>query len=144
MQSFLLKLYSAFADFISISNIKKILLKLKVYWQSADVPGKMLIVVFFTPSLFVLLWLLFEIAYFVVFTLPGIVIKLIAQILLFGVFWTAAVYFYEKLRGVMSEKTVKAEKADGTQNMGNNDPDGEKNSNDTERRKDSLRRTIRN
>ena len=125
MRSFLYKLYIAFADFISVSNIKKILLKLKGYWQSADTSGKMLIMVFFTPSLFVLFWLLFEIAYFVVFTLPGIVIKFLALILLFGVFWSAAVYFYEKLRGVMSEKNVGAEESGGTKRMGNNETDGE-------------------
>ena len=113
MRLFLSKLYLAFADFISVSNIKKILLKLKDYWQSADIRGKMLIMVFFTPSLFVLFWLLFEVAYFVVFTLPGIVIKLMALILLFGIFWSAAVYFYEKLHGMMSEKTVDAEKTGG-------------------------------
>ena len=125
MQSFLFKLYSIFADFISISNIKKILMKLKGYWQGADVPGKMLIMVFFAPSLFVLLWLLAEIAYVIVFTLPGIVIKIIALILLFCVFWSAAVYFYEKLHGVMSEKTINAEQTDKTQNMGNNETEKE-------------------
>jgi len=116
MQSFLYKLYSVFRDFLSVSNIKKILMKLKSYWQSADIPGKLLIMVFFTPSLFVLFWLLFEIAYFVVFTLPGIVIRVIALVFLFGIFWSAAVYFYEKFHGVMSQNTIDAEKTDSTQN----------------------------
>ena len=116
MQSFLSKLYLIFKDFISVSHIKKILLKLKSYWMVADVPGKMLIMVFFAPSLFVLFWLLIEIAYFVVFTLPGIVIKIVMLILLFCVFWGGAVYLYEKLYSAMSKETVDAEKTGGPQN----------------------------
>jgi predicted membrane protein len=101
---------------MSISNIRRILFKLKGYWHSADIHGKMLIVVFFTPSLCVLLWLLAEIVYLVVFTLPLIIIKIIAKIFLFCIFWYAAVYFYEKLYGIMSSKTIDAEKTDETQN----------------------------
>jgi membrane protein implicated in regulation of membrane protease activity len=104
-------------DFISVTNIKRILLKLKGYWDRADVPGKMLILVFFTPSILVLLWLLFEIAYFIVFELPLLIIKIFAKIVLFCVFWYAAVYFYEKLNRVMSEKTVDVEHEDSTENM---------------------------
>jgi UPF0716 family protein affecting phage T7 exclusion len=119
MQPFLSKLYSIFKDFISVSHIKKILLKLKSYWMVADVPGKLFIMVFFAPSLFVLFWLLIEIAYFVVFTLPGIVIKIVALILLFCVFWSGAIYLYEKLRNVMSKETIDAEHTGGTQNTEN-------------------------
>jgi len=129
MQSFLSKLYSAFKSFISISQLKRILLKLKGYWLTADVPGKMLIMVFFAPSLLVLFWLLAEIAYVIVFTLPGIVIKIIALTLLFCVFWSAAVYFYEKLHGMMSEKTVDAENtysAQDAENAENKEPEGDK------------------
>lgn len=121
MQSFFSKLYTVVTNFLTISNIKKILLKLKWYWQSADVPGKMLIILFFTPSLAVLLWLLFEIAYFVVFELPLLVIKIIAKIFLFCIFWSAAVFFYEKLHGVMTEKTVNAEQTEETQNTENSE-----------------------
>ena len=121
MQSFLHKLYLIFMDFISINHIKKILLKLKGYWQSADVSGKLLITAFFAPSMFVLLWLLAEVAYVIVFTLPGIIIKFVALILLFCIFWSAATYFYEKLHNVMT--TVEAEQTGGAQNMemGNNE-----------------------
>jgi glucan phosphoethanolaminetransferase (alkaline phosphatase superfamily) len=111
----------ALMGFISISNIKKILIKLKGYWQSADVPGKMLIIVFFAPSLIVLFWLLTEIALFVVFTLPGIIIKIIALVILFCIFWSAAVYFYEKIYGMMSEKVIDAEKVTETQNAENDE-----------------------
>ena len=121
MRSFLSKLYTLITNFLTISNIKKILLKLKRYWENADVPGKMLIILFFTPSLAVLLWLLAEIAYLVVFELPLIVIKIIAKIFLFCLFWSAAVFFYEKLHGVMSEKTVDAEKAEETQSTENSE-----------------------
>ena len=125
MQSFLSKLYSIFTDFISVSHIKKILLKLKGYWLVADVPGKLLIMVFFAPSLFVLFWLLIEIAYFVVFTLPGIVIKIAALIFLFCVFWGGAVYLYEKLYSAMSKETVDAGSAGGTQSVKNDEPEKE-------------------
>jgi hypothetical protein len=81
----------------------------------------MLIILFFTPSLAVLLWLLFEIAYFVVFELPLLVIKIIAKIFLFCIFWSAAVFFYEKLHGVMTEKTVNAEQTEETQNTENSE-----------------------
>jgi hypothetical protein len=117
MQLFLSKIYSFFIDFISISRIKKILLKLKGYWQSADTTGKMLIIVFFTPSLLVLLWLLAEIAYIIVFELPYIIIRILAKILLFCIFWCAAAYFYEKLHCVLTDKTVDSEKTNETQNM---------------------------
>ena len=118
MQSFISKLYLIFKDFISVSHIKKILMKLKSYWAAADVPGKMLIMVFFAPSLFVLFWLLIEIAYFVVFTLPGIVIKIAALIFLFCVFWGGAVYLYEKLYSAMSKETVDAENTGGAEKGG--------------------------
>jgi len=126
MQSFLLKLYAALAGFISITNIKKILLKLKGYWQNADVPGRMLIILFFTPSLLVLFWLLFEIAYLVVFTLPLIIIKIIALLFLFCIFWFAAVFFYEKIYGIMTEKVIDAEKVTETQNTENFETEKEK------------------
>jgi hypothetical protein len=103
-----------------MSNIKRILLKLKEYWRNADLPGKMIILVFFAPSMCVLLWLLSEITYLVVFELPLLVIKIAAKILLFCIFWSAAVYFYEKLYCMMSERTVDAEETDETvktQNM---------------------------
>ena len=127
MQSFLFKIFSIFVDFISVRNIKKILLKLKGYWQNTDAPGRMLIMIFFAPSLFVLLWLLFEIAYVIVFTLPGIVIRIISLIFLFCIFWGAAVFFYERLHRMMSEKnvdkeqTIDSEQTGGTQNMENNE-----------------------
>jgi len=126
MQSFFSKLYAFFWGILSISNIKRILIKLKGYWLNADVPGKMLIMVFFAPSLFVLFWLLGEIAYLIVFTLPGIIIKIIALIILFCIFWSAAVYFYEKIYGMMSEKVVDAEKVAETQNTESGETEKEK------------------
>ena len=125
MQHFLFKLYSIFVDFISVSNIKRILLKLKGYWQVADVSGRMLIMVFFAPSLLVLFWLLAEIAYLVVFELPLIIIKIIAKVFLFCIFWSAAVYFYEKLYCIMSEKSAGAEQTGGTQNAENSEKSNE-------------------
>jgi hypothetical protein len=104
-------------DFISISRLKKILLKLRGYWQNTDITGKFLIIVFFTPSLLVLLWLLAEIAYIVVFELPLIVLKILAKIFLFCIFWSAAIYFFEKLHIMNTDKTVDAENTKGTQNM---------------------------
>jgi hypothetical protein len=128
MQRFLSKFYSFFMGFLAFSNIKKILLKLKWYWQRADVSGKMLIVLFFAPSMAVLFWMLTEIAYVIVFTLPGIVIRIIAQILLFCIFWSAAVFFYEKFYCVMSEKTVDAEYTKGTQNEENGETEKDRKS----------------
>ena len=119
MQHFFSKIYSFFVGFITISNIKRILQKLKWYWQRADVPGKMLLILFFTPSLAVLFWMLAEIAFLIVFTLPGIVIRIIAQTILFCVFWSAAVYFYEKIHSMMADKTVDAEQTKGPQNSEN-------------------------
>jgi|GEM_PF-4103596 len=117
MNSFFYKLYLFFIEFLSISRLRKILQKLKGYWQSADIPGKMLIMIFFTPSLIVLFWLLSEIAYLIVFELPLFVIKIFAKIFLFCIFWSGAVYFYEKLYNVMTDKTVDAEHTKETQNM---------------------------
>jgi len=123
MQHFFSKFISFFMGLIAISNIKRILHKLKGYWHDADVPGKMLIIVFFAPSIAVLFWLLAEIAYFVVFTLPGVVIKILALVILFCIFWSAAVYFYEKLYCVVSDKTIDAELTKGTQNEESNEAD---------------------
>lgn len=123
MQLFLSRLFSFFMSLLSISNIKRILHKLKDYWNIADIPGKMLIMVFFTPSMVVLFWLLTEIAYFVVFTLPGIVIKIVALVFLFCIFWSAAVYSYEKLYRVLSDKTVDAEHTKGAKNAGSSEND---------------------
>ena len=115
MQPFLYKVFSFFMGFISASNIKRILLNLKWYWQKADTLGKIMIMVFFLPSLAVLFWMLFDITYVVVFTLPGIIIKIFAQIFLFCIFWCAAVYLYEKLHGIMSNKTGESEQTNKTQ-----------------------------
>ena len=129
MQHFFSKLYWLFKDLISVSQLKRILQRLKKYWLIADVSGKILIIIFFAPSLFVLFWLLIEIAYVIVFTLPGIVIKIISLTFLFCIFWSAAVYFYEKLHGMMSDKTEDAEKTDSAQNTQNaetKEPEAEK------------------
>ena len=114
MHPFFSKFYLFIMEFLSISRLRKILQKLKGYWQSADIPGKMLIMIFFTPSLLVLFWLLSEIAYIIVFELPLFVIKVLAKIFLFCIFWSAAVYFYEKLYNIM--KTVDVEHTKETQN----------------------------
>lgn len=60
----------------------------------------------FAPSVIVLFWMLGYIAYIVVFTLPGIVMTIIAQVFLFGIFWAGAVYIYEKMNGTVAEKVV--------------------------------------
>jgi predicted membrane protein len=104
-------------DLLSISRLRKLLHKLKGYWQRADIPGKMLIMLFFAPSLFVLIWLLSEIAYIIVFELPLFIIKVFAKIFLFCVFWSAAVYFYEKLHSIMTNKTTDDLHTEETQNM---------------------------
>ncbi|MCL2147110.1 MAG: hypothetical protein FWH52_04815 [Synergistaceae bacterium] len=117
MHPFFSKFYLFLMDLLSISRLRKILQKLKGYWQSADIPGKMLIMVFFTPSLIVLIWLLSEIVYIIVFELPLFLIRVFAKIFLFCIFWSAAVYFYEKLYNMMMDKTVDAEHSNGTQNM---------------------------
>lgn len=110
MQSFLGKIFGAVAEFLSPGNFKRIVLQLKDYWDRSDVSGRMLLMLFFAPAIVVLFWMLGYIAYIVVFTLPGIVLTIIAQAFLFGIFWSGAVYFYEKLRSPVADKAEKSEK----------------------------------
>lgn len=100
--SFLRRLFGTVLGFLAPGNLRRILGTLADNWRSTDVTGKFLIALLFSPSLFVLCWLLFEIAYVVVFTLPGIVIKIVALVFLFGIFWTGAMWVYEKMRGPSS------------------------------------------
>lgn len=106
MQSFLVKIFGTVVGFLSFGNIKKILLQLRAYWNNVDITGKLIMLLLFAPSVIVLFWMLGYIAYIVVFTLPGIVMTIIAQVFLFGIFWAGAVYIYEKMNGTVAEKVV--------------------------------------
>lgn len=104
MQSFFAKIFGMIMEFLSPGNIKKIILQLKGYWNNVDITGKLIMMMLFAPSVIVLVWMLGYIAYIIVFTLPGIVLTIVAQVFLFGIFWSAAVYFYEKMHGSVSNK----------------------------------------
>ena len=74
-------------------------LSLFVEWQRGDVKTKAILAVFFIPALLCVGWLIFQVVYFVLFTLLSFILSVLALLLLISLFSGGGLFCYEKMKG---------------------------------------------
>jgi hypothetical protein len=102
---FFKRLFGSVISFLMPGNIGRIFSFLGEKWKGEDFGGRCLILIFFSPSLCALAALLLYIAHVVVFKLPAILLTLIGLVFLFALFWSGAIFLYEKMRGPMTTRS---------------------------------------
>ena len=80
------------------SVISKVMALLRE-WRRSDMKDKAILAVFFIPAMLSVGWLVFEIAFFILFNLPAFILRVLGLLLLISLFSGGGIFCYEKVCG---------------------------------------------